>query len=571
MSYVTLSPSTPVNTAFDQMNATAAKADTAVQPSGTTFTGAIHNPTPVSLTSATGVLTLTEASNSFIANGSESITSITGWTSGLVRIRWNTARTLVYNATSLILQNSTNRAVSIGDTSLFEVTASGVREVDFFPAVTPVIAQVGIANNIINGMTVTAGTGLQAVVATGRCVISESVVNFDTFTNTISLSPRMAALIYAKSDKTIGKVEASLPVIDNFTVARYILDGSNTLTNLAVGLSTSAVANNLTKNGTVNQVDGWMGYAAQGDGTTGGYTSANNTGFPSGASEREIDILYIPKTLTGNRCILNLGNTSTQQFNILQVGANLNFYQSASVDTSFVLESLKPYLISVLYDGTILYVKINGSQVFQTTISLNTASSVLTILKDNATFNDGTIQWIDVRNKMRTTQQISQMSNALLFPCYYTASDGVTRNNMQEILPANTTSISFIRTSSTLPILIDNTSYGYGIRLGASGGNRKVFLGWKAFSGSPTLFWTSPFGTRKIETEFTWAQDANGTNESDITPIYYDSPSSAFRGLVRSETPAQRIQVYPSAGGVTIFNGAWQTSGYLGCYAEVLE
>lgn len=105
-----------------------------ISTAGDLMTGALHQANPISLTSASGILTLTEDSNSFIVNGTESITSITGWASGLFLIRWNTARTLTYNAVSLILQGAVNRMTTIGDIGLYEITASGVREVNYFSA-----------------------------------------------------------------------------------------------------------------------------------------------------------------------------------------------------------------------------------------------------------------------------------------------------------------------------------------------------------------------------------------------------------------------------------------------------
>ena len=98
---------------------------------GGTMTGALHQPNPVSLTSSSGVVTLTSSSNSFIVSGTEAVTKITGWTAGIVVIRWNTARTLTYNATSLILQNSQSRTTAAGDIGIYEMTSAGAREINY--------------------------------------------------------------------------------------------------------------------------------------------------------------------------------------------------------------------------------------------------------------------------------------------------------------------------------------------------------------------------------------------------------------------------------------------------------
>lgn len=97
-------------------------------------TGAFCNPLPASITSASGVLTLTTASEYFIVNGSEAITSIAGWTQGIAVIRWNTVRTLT-NSANLILQNASNKVTGIGDIGLYVFdTNSIVREISYFVA-----------------------------------------------------------------------------------------------------------------------------------------------------------------------------------------------------------------------------------------------------------------------------------------------------------------------------------------------------------------------------------------------------------------------------------------------------
>lgn len=100
----------------------------------TTLAGALHQANPVSITSNSGILTLTEEGNSFVAGGAEPVTSISGWASGIAAIRWNTARTLT-NSPTLILQNAANRKTAIGDIGFYEMTSAGARELIYFPAV----------------------------------------------------------------------------------------------------------------------------------------------------------------------------------------------------------------------------------------------------------------------------------------------------------------------------------------------------------------------------------------------------------------------------------------------------
>lgn len=101
---------------------------------GGSLAGALHQPNPVAIATVSGVLTLTEDSNSFVVSGTEPVTAITGWTSGKVQVRWAAARTITHNDTNLILQGKTNRTVSAGDISEFETTVTGVRETNYFPS-----------------------------------------------------------------------------------------------------------------------------------------------------------------------------------------------------------------------------------------------------------------------------------------------------------------------------------------------------------------------------------------------------------------------------------------------------
>ena len=100
---------------------------------GDSMTGAIHEANPIVKNSLNGVVSLDETSNSFVIEGSETIASITGWTSGVAKIRWNTPRTITHNPSSLILIERTNRITQIGDVGFYEFTPSGCREISYTP------------------------------------------------------------------------------------------------------------------------------------------------------------------------------------------------------------------------------------------------------------------------------------------------------------------------------------------------------------------------------------------------------------------------------------------------------
>jgi hypothetical protein len=95
---------------------------------------AIHQKVGASLASVTGVVTLPETGNSFNVSGTEAVTSIAGWSAGVVIVKWTQARTLTHGA-SFYLMEALSRAVSANDISVFEFTGSNaVREIMFHGA-----------------------------------------------------------------------------------------------------------------------------------------------------------------------------------------------------------------------------------------------------------------------------------------------------------------------------------------------------------------------------------------------------------------------------------------------------
>lgn len=95
-------------------------------------TEAIHEVVAGALASSSGVVTLDETTNSFDVTGTEAITQIAGWSAGIVRIKWASARIITYHATNLILQGAVSRNVIAGDIQTFQFTGSNtVREIGY--------------------------------------------------------------------------------------------------------------------------------------------------------------------------------------------------------------------------------------------------------------------------------------------------------------------------------------------------------------------------------------------------------------------------------------------------------
>lgn len=95
---------------------------------------AIHHKVAQSLASSGGVATLPETANAFNVTGTEAVTSIAGWSAGIVIIKWASTRIITHGA-SLVLKGARSRNVVAGDIQIFEFTASNaVREIGFHGA-----------------------------------------------------------------------------------------------------------------------------------------------------------------------------------------------------------------------------------------------------------------------------------------------------------------------------------------------------------------------------------------------------------------------------------------------------
>jgi len=95
--------------------------------------GSLELANPVTVTSESGVLTLTADSNSFVAEGAEAITSITGVDQGMYVITWNTARTLTYSASALVLVGQADKTTAIGDVGVYQINSGVVTELLYQP------------------------------------------------------------------------------------------------------------------------------------------------------------------------------------------------------------------------------------------------------------------------------------------------------------------------------------------------------------------------------------------------------------------------------------------------------
>jgi len=275
----------------------------------------------------------------------------------------------------------------------------------------------------------------------------------------------------------------------------------------------------------------------------------------------------------GNTYWMSLVSNRTTLTNGLYIGLQTNgilgLYSNAmAVSSNSGIALNVPQFFAVVVNSGFCSMYVNSPNVDATSaITMSSIAGTLAIGKDTGggtgTFFNGVFEELLIIPRALSQAEMAQYYNALM-------KQG-DRTIIDDVVPANSLALGMAQTSSTAAVSYDDSSYKYGRREGLTGGNRKVFLGWQYFSGAATKSWTNnPFGTMKIETELHWASDAMGTNETVVSP-YQTSPSSVGYGVIQGTMTNGNIMAYPQAGGAVVFNGAWQTSGYIGCYAEVIE
>lgn len=419
-----------------------------------------------------------------------------------------------------------------------------------------------VLNNIASGRKVTSVSGLTVNLSAGVSVINNVYHSFPS--NSVTLPARKACLIVDKSDGTTGYIEGVYPEAIASTVHRWIIDGTSPI-------SSTVGTNNLTSTGSITQSDGWLGYSALG--AAGHYTGANSTNIPAYSSAFTCRILVKFISNGAAQCFYHDGprKIACNSSNYLLVGG---------VSTNFVMTSGRTYVIEVKGAGstTTGTCFINGAPVYTGAIVVNTSATVPYVLSNSSSgeLSVSGVEYVELFNSSISNDNTGSASNQMVLPCFYTDSSEIRRSIINDVTPVNSVIVAYARTSSTSVLESNDLWPMYGRREGTTGGNRKMFLGWQPFSGVSVVSWENPFGSRKLIIHPVWAQDSLGTNESDcssyfVSGTYYGVGLYCEGDSVKTQSPNNRISLGVGGSGATYFNGAWKTSGYIGCYAEMLE
>ena len=132
--------------------------------------------------------------------------------------------------------------------------------------------------------------------------------------------------------------------------------------------------------------------------------------------------------------------------------------------------------------------------------------------------------------------------------------------------------VGLVHTDSNEIAELNDTDYKTGRRNFATGGNRRVFLGWKWFKGKQTLCWENPFATSTIRTYFRFKKQPAEDISTDLVPRYYIDGDFGFQPTADSADGFTRwITAQTWAAGVSSLGGSTGDSGFIGCWAEIIE
>lgn len=367
----------------------------------------------------------------------------------------------------------------------------------------------------------------------------------------------------------IAAVYPSVPAAYATVCHEYRFDETSGTT---VADSNASTALNGTATGTtVADSDLFLGKARKFNGTSDKIVTGN---FSCGTKFSYVGVVTIPAygayALWSNRA------ADVKSGNLIYVDASgyLYLYRNTSAYklTNTPVPIGTPFFVAVTINGTNAVTYLNSCQTsIATTISMLDGTTLPVNLGFEAcaaNYLNGTYEYCLYGNYELAQSEIAQIYNALMCTGR--------RNIIDDVIPANAISVGFIRTNSMKIIEKNDSWYKFGRREGATGGNRKVFLPWKYFSGNSALSWENPFGSGRYKKEIHWAQDAKGTNELSCFSRFDSGSASANYGTLPiyyspGHNDAQNVNVWTSANGVTCFNGTWETSGYLGVYIECLE
>jgi hypothetical protein len=422
------------------------------------------------------------------------------------------------------------------------------------------------------GRKFTVGADLNLTISAGETFISN--VKQTRAQNTVALTARRAQLVYDTKAGASGVLLAAPPAADAGTVCRFIIDGSATI-------ASSVGAITLNKSGTVTAVPGLAAdNAGQFDGVSGTYISTSFTGIPTGDNIVAIVDVYTYNGPTATwQNLVGIGTAAGMFGTAVAADGTLNVFAAAGAQysTGFVFETGKTYYTEVAHDGINCRVYVNGSFVWQYAGDWQntTAAGTLRIGSWYAgtQFDKGTHHYVEIRNALRSPAQIAAISNALLLPCRYYADPAKPEfTDIRSILPADSIPLGYARCDSAHPWEYDDSSYKFGRREGAIGGNRKAVTTVYVTSSASLVYLANSFGTDKVKIEKFFRKNLSDTRKSKVSDVIISGGVGI--GALK-EINSQQIILNQNASYIVIaansYTGSQESAGYVDVEMEVIE
>lgn len=424
-----------------------------------------------------------------------------------------------------------------------------------------------VADYIYRGLEVDVNnnTGVVSVRA-GDISINQTIYSFPAYPNVFNVNDSICSLVAISNTGVVTRIPATKPAVKPATTLRYDLNTDTTIPNTG-----NAGTNDLTVAGTLIAPGGRIGNTTIGDGTTGRLTSATNLGIPTFATPCQYRLYidsYLPKGAIQTFIDTSVTKISASATDILTIngvatGYNLNF---KNFGTERVFDIV---IISTGVASGALYV--NGTYIMNGNFFANTAPLPLRVFcsKTNTEYSGSSLGYFEIQTGSEDLDTIRAVTTNFLIP---NLTYGI-RNLKTLLTPPNSQIIGYVFFNYESSNSRQSTDfYAFGITRGYPGSinsNSYVFSGFISFSGNAIVPVPNLLGVDDIDITYVFSKDpANDTPILPVTTLYTDT-TPISRGYRNDPIYNTVINASIGAGGILLYNGTWQTSGYIGCWTRV--
>lgn len=145
----------------------------------------------------------------------------------------------------------------------------------------------------------------------------------------------------------------------------------------------------------------------------------------------------------------------------------------------------------------------------------------------------------------------------------------IVKVDIRDIIPADSISLGFARTNSAVVIEYDDSSYKYGRREGAYGGNRVKQTEWKYVTNGNLKDFTNPFGTERVKVRELWfKKNLTDSKHSVVNGYFYNVVYGCYLKEVNADKVIIKMGIID---GDNSYTGTGESSGYICTIIEALD